>query len=225
MPPSSPSSITASTPTAGTLAPGALRRATADDVPFLAQALSAAFYEDPAFEWLMPVDRTRRVQLRRYFEVELRAVGLSCGSVWTTAELAGASISTPPGRWRLPWSTQLRHGPAFARAFGVRLLRAGELLQRMESRHVRSPHHYFAAIGVAPERQGQGLGTSLMRPTLDACDQAGVDAYLEASTERNAALYQRLGFEVIDELRYGGSEPLRLMLRAKRPREQEEALQ
>jgi GNAT superfamily N-acetyltransferase len=87
------------------------------------------------------------------------------------------------------------------------------LLTRMESRHVRPPHHYFPAIGVAPERQGQGLGRGLMAPTLERCDREGLPAYLEASSARNAALYERLGFEVIRELHYGGSQPLRLMIR------------
>jgi RimJ/RimL family protein N-acetyltransferase len=33
-----------------------------------------------------------------------------------------------------------------------------------------------------------------MRPTLERCDSDGVPAYLEASSERSAALYERLGF-------------------------------
>jgi RimJ/RimL family protein N-acetyltransferase len=66
---------------------------------------------------------------------------------------------------------------------------------------------------VSPEAQGQGIGTELIRPTLDCCDEEGLPAYLEASSERNAALYARLGFELKDELRFAGSPPLRLMLR------------
>ncbi len=42
--------------------------------------------------------------------------------------------------------------------------------------------------------QVQGLGSALMRPALDRCDADGVSAYLEASSERSAALYERLGF-------------------------------
>jgi len=49
---------------------------------------------------------------------------------------------------------------------------------------------------------------------VERCDREGLPAYLEASSERSAALYERLGFEVIDELRVGGSPPLRMMLRA-----------
>lgn len=49
-------------------------------------------------------------------------------------------------------------------------------------------------IAVAPERQGEGLGSALVRSVLDRCDQEGVPAYLEASNERSRALYERLGF-------------------------------
>ncbi len=193
-------------------APG-VRTARPADVPRLAQALAASFYEDPVFRWLMPVDRRRRPALERFFDIELRAVGLARGSVWTTDELQGAALSTPPGKWQLPWPAALRHGLGFTRAFGLRLPRATSLLGAMERRHLREPHHYFPYIGVAPAAQGQGLGTRLMQPTLERCDEAQLPAYLEATCERNAALYERLGFNRIDELRLGDSPPLVLMLR------------
>jgi GNAT superfamily N-acetyltransferase len=83
----------------------------------------------------------------------------------------------------------------------------------MEARHLRRPHYYIPFVGVASEHQGRGLGTALMQPTLDLCAEAGLPAYLEATCERNVRLYARLGFQLVDELHYGGSEPLRLMLR------------
>jgi GNAT superfamily N-acetyltransferase len=190
-----------------------LRRATPDDVAALAAVLAAAFFEDPPFVWLLPDERRRSTQLGRFFELELRHVGLARGTVWTTEDLAGAAISTPPARWRLSWTTQAQLGRAYLRAFGTGLPRASILLGRMESRHPRRPHHYIPFVGVAPERQGCGLGTALMRPTFELCAQSGLPAYLEATCERNAKLYARLGFQLVDELDYGGSEPLRLMLR------------
>jgi RimJ/RimL family protein N-acetyltransferase len=33
-----------------------------------------------------------------------------------------------------------------------------------------------------------------MQPALDRCDDEGVPAYIEASSERSAALYERVGF-------------------------------
>ena len=190
-----------------------LRQAGYGDIRQLAGVLAAAFHDDPVFVWLLPGQAQRPARLWRFFALEMRAAGLARGTVQTTTSLAGAAISLPPGQWHQPWPAQLRHGPGYLRSFGARLPRAAWLLSRAESRHPQQPHHYFPFIGVAPDQQGQGIGSVLMGPTLARCDQAGLPAYLEASSERNAALYHRLGFELTGELHYGGSQPLRLMLR------------
>lgn len=193
-----------------------LRTANPDDVRTLAGALADAFYDDPIFGWLMPDYHTRLARLRRFYAIELRHVGLTHGDAWTSNELRGAAISTPPGAWRVPPRVMFAQGALFGR----RLARAAILLPAVERRHLREPHYYFAHIGVTPHAQGQGLGSALMRPILDRCDREGLPAYLEASSERSAALYERLGFRITRELRVAGSPPLRLMVRPPAPSEE-----
>ena len=53
---------------------------------------------------------------------------------------------------------------------------------------------------MAPERQGEGIGTALMRDGLARADRDGVAAWLETSIARNAAYYEGFGFRaVVDE--------------------------
>lgn len=184
-----------------------------DDVDRLKVALAEAFVDDPIFTWLMPDEKSRPTRLRRFFEIELRRLVLPRGHAWTSNELAGAALSLPPGTWSTPSRVALLQG----RCFGIRLHRPAGLLALVEWRHLRKPHYYFPYIGVAPEAQGQGLGSRLMRPTLERCDEHGLPAYLEASSERNAVLYERLGFKLESELRFAGSPPLRLMIRPPLP--------
>jgi ribosomal protein S18 acetylase RimI-like enzyme len=190
-----------------------VRRASAADVGSLARVLADAFYDDPIWNWLIPSDHARLAGLRRLFSVQLQIQGLAVGSVWTTSELSGAVIATPPEKWRLPARAMLRNSSAYIRTFGVHFPRNLIYLLRMERRHVSGPHHYVPTIGVAPACQGKGLGTALMRPTLDLCDAQQLPAYIEASNERSAALYERLGFVVTGEMRLRDSPPMRLMLR------------
>jgi GNAT superfamily N-acetyltransferase len=191
------------------LAAPQLRRATGEDLRRLKAVLADAFFDDPVMGWLMPDDTKRRARLRRFFAIELRHLALERGRVWTTSDLSGAALSLPPGAWRAPPRVSVLEGGAF----GARLFRAARLGAAMEWRHVREPHYYIRDIGVLPEMQGKGLGSALLRPTLDRCDRESLPAYLEASSERNAALYRHLGFRAIDELRIGDGPPLRLMLR------------
>jgi ribosomal protein S18 acetylase RimI-like enzyme len=193
-----------------------LRRATAQDVPRLQAMLAEAFFDDPVFGWLIPNDTKRRARLRRYFGIELRQYALPHGRVWTTGDLAGAMLSLSPGKWRVPLHTTLLHGSAF----GVQVAKAARFGAAMEwrhARHMRKPHYYVRDIGVHPHAQGRGLGSALMRPLLDRCDQEGLPAYIEASSERSAALYERLGFQHVKELRVGDSPPLWLMIRLSSP--------
>lgn len=187
---------------------GSVQTGQASDVGRLRVVLADAFDQDPVWHWLIEDGRHRPRALRRYYSIELRHVGLRRGYVYTTADLTGAAIITPPHAWRVPPRAMLLQ--AFC---GLSLRRSAALLTAIERRHLQPPHYYFAHIGVTPEAQGKGIGTALMRPTLDRCDREGLPAYLEASTDRSAALYERLGFELIDELLVGGSPPLRLMVR------------
>ena len=178
--------------------------------------LGAAFFDDPIFGWLIGRGPSRQARLERYFAIQL-AHSLADGCVWTSEGLQGAALCMPPGQWRLPPQLMIANGGRFASVFRGRLPRAVGLLAAIERRHLRGAHYYFANIGVAPEAQGQGLGSRLMAPTLDRCDEEGLPAYLEASSERNAALYERLGFQCTEVLRFAGSPPLRLMVRPSQP--------
>lgn len=193
-----------------------LHQGSTEDIQRLKTVLAGAFFDDPVFGWLMPEDSKRHARLRRYFGIELRYYTLPRGRVWTTGDLTGAALTLPPGAWRAPTQVTLMEG----RAFGIHLSRAARIGAAMEWHHARKPrepHYYVRDIGVHPEMQGNGLGSLLLRPTLERCDREGLPAYLEASSERSAALYERHGFRLIKELRVGGSPPLRLMLRPPHP--------
>jgi GNAT superfamily N-acetyltransferase len=204
-----PSSSSASGAEAG------LRRVTEADVKALSNVLADAFYDDPIYSWLLPDDSTRHASLRRFFALELRIFGLDRGVAWTTTEPAGTAISTPPGRWRLPPAAAMKNFRRYRAVFGSPkvAVTAVRYLFKIEKHHLREAHHYIVAVGVAPASQGQGLGTRLLGPTLAACDEAGVPGYIEASSERNRALYERLGFLTTEELFFADSPPLWLMRR------------
>jgi len=193
----------------------AVRPARPHESRALQAALGAAFFDDPVFGWLVGGPR-RQGRLERYFALQL-AHALADGCAWTCDGLQGAALYMPPDRWRVPPRSLAVNGRRYAGVFRERLPRAVGLLAAIERRHLRDPHYYFSYIGVSPEAQGKGLGSRLMGPGLQRCDAEGLPAYLEASSERNAALYERLGFRCVEVLRFAGSPPLRLMTRPPRP--------
>jgi ribosomal protein S18 acetylase RimI-like enzyme len=178
------------------------------DVAPLARALAAAFEDDPIFAWLLPNKRRRPDKLLRFFTLELESVVLPSGTAWMSPEASGACLELPPGEWRMPLQTQALHAPQFVAVFGRSLPRALITITQMERRHLREPHFYVPYVGVAPEGQGAGLGTKLLGKTIKRAEAAGLPTYLEATSERNAALYERLGFEHLGAFTVLGSPPL-----------------
>jgi ribosomal protein S18 acetylase RimI-like enzyme len=174
----------------------ALRLATADDVSRLAGVLADAFMNDPVYTWLLPGSLRLKTRLRAVFTAEMEQYALpNGGAIWTTSGYDGAVVELPPGAWEMPKSFTAKEALGWVRAFGMRVLLAMRVQRVMEERHLREPHFYVRTIGVRIARQGRGVGSALMQPTLQRADSAGLPTYIEASSERSAALYERLGFE------------------------------
>lgn len=187
---------------------GDIRHMGEADVPGVAHALAQAFKADPHFRWIIQEERRRLQRLERLFALSTRRIWLPENEGYTHDQLVGAALWMPPGTWHIGLITQLRLMPATIGALrgdSGRLLRA---LTFIERKHPRSPGHwYLPIIGVAPEWQGRGFGAALLRPVLERCDRDRTPAYLEASTPRNRALYERHGFEVTEECRYAADGP------------------
>jgi GNAT superfamily N-acetyltransferase len=195
-----------------------VRKATVADVPGMAGALARAFHDDPVFTWVLHGDPRRMKILEQGFELFLRRVWMDQDETYTTAGVVGVAAWELPGKWKLGAWQQLRLLPAMARVFGRRLPRVLRALAALEASHPEEPHYYLPFVGVEPQWQGRGLGAAVMAPILERCDSEDMPAFLEASTPRSRALYERHGFAVTEEFALGaGAPPQWRMWRAPRP--------
>jgi len=94
--------------------------------------------------------------------------------------------------------------PVLTQVLGQDAERLFEVFGLMGEKHPAQPHYYLFLLGTRPRWQGRGLGSSLIAPVLNRCDQDRVPAYLEATSERNVPLYRRHGFEVTTEIQIPG---------------------
>jgi GNAT superfamily N-acetyltransferase len=176
-----------------------VRQAHAQDVEPLAEMLARSFHDDPVTAWVYAREQRRPHWARRFFRWQVRRL-LEQDVTWTTDDRAGAALWALPGRWR----EETRDALALLRVTlpGVlpRLPRVVVGLSQVEARHPAGQHLYLAVLGVDPARQGTGLGSRVIQPGLDLCDQERLPAYLETGKQRNLAFYGRHGFEIVDRL-------------------------
>jgi ribosomal protein S18 acetylase RimI-like enzyme len=179
-----------------------VRKATEADVPALARSLARAFFEDPVFAWLLPDASDRLERAERGFAFYLRRIYLEHDECYTLDGGGGGALWLPPNTWHLGPLAQLRLAPGMLAATGRRFPQLMRAIATIEANHPKAPHFYLPFVGVEPAMQGRGLGTALMRPILERCDREGLPAYLESTTPRNRACYERQGFQVTEEFAF-----------------------
>jgi ribosomal protein S18 acetylase RimI-like enzyme len=184
-----------------------VRKAQLSDARPLAVALARAFEDDPVITWLLPGHRARHRRLAGLFELELRLLHLPLQEAYTTADMSGAALWAPPGRWPTPPIRLVRAAPRLAWTLRSRLRRAVLSVAALERIHPPESHWYLTIVGTDPDRQGRGIGSALLAPVLQRCDGDGTPAYLESSKESNVGFYRRLGFEVLDTVELPGGGP------------------
>jgi GNAT superfamily N-acetyltransferase len=185
-----------------------VRRATGEDVAGMARTLARAFHDDPVFSWVLRGEERRITRLERGFELFMHRVWMEQEETYTTASVAGVAVWEKPGQWKTGVARQLVLLPSMLRVFGRHLPRVLRAIATIEARHPRELHYYLPFVGVDPDWQGRGLGSAVLAPVLQRCDQEGMPAFLEASTPRNRALYERHGFTVSEEFKLGRSAPV-----------------
>jgi ribosomal protein S18 acetylase RimI-like enzyme len=188
-----------------------VRRATVDEIPELAATLARAFAHDPFYEFLAGDAPERNQRMRDGWTGFLRHATNGLSHTYTTDDHAGVAVWHPPGYSGAGFIDSLRLLPSAARMAGSigRLRDVSRAIASLEHRrrlHAPGPHFYLSVLGVEPERQGEGIGSSLMQPALELATSAGVAAYLETATGRNVLLYERAGFAVVEELTIPGTD-------------------
>jgi len=176
-----------------------IRTAGEGDRELVVRLLDEAFQEDPVSNWVFPGEEYRRTTHHRLMaaftdivfaegRIDIAEDGAAC-ALW---------MSVPAGE-HTDAEGDADDGPVQLRAAvdpeNERVELIGRLTQDIHP--ADRAHEYLWMIGVAPGRQGEGLGAALIGHVLDRCDREGLHAYLEASSARSRALYERLGFALI----------------------------
>ncbi|MGV9251529.1 GNAT family N-acetyltransferase [Streptomyces sp. NPDC003697] len=179
-----------------------VRAADEGDRALVVRLLDEAFQDDPVSNWLFPEPGHRRRTHPRLMaaftdivsaegRIDITGDGSAC-ALWLSVP-AGGLAGDGGASGDVDDAVRLRESvdPANERVERIVRLTAG-------AHPADRAHEYLWMIAVAPDRQGEGLGTTLIRHVLDRCDRTGLPAYLEASSTRSTKLYQRLGFAFTD---------------------------
>ena len=157
----------------------------------LAGLIGDAFAALPASEWLVPEPAERARVLAASFRIYVD-LAIAYGEVHVTHDRDGVAIWFPRDR---PLPEPEDYDARLAKACGPWTERFRTLDALFETHHPLEPHHHLAFLATRPDRQGQGIGSALLRHYHAHLDDRGIPAYLEASHPRSRDLYLRHGYE------------------------------
>lgn len=173
-----------------------------------ARVLARAFQDYPMMAHLVP-DPQRRAKLLPRFLGSVQRYCARYGEVAVTADLGGVACWLPPRRTEVTPQRMLRTGmvttvPRLGARGMARFARLIPVMERTHHAAMPEPHWYLWLLATEPARRSQGIGGTLLAPTLTRADRAGLPVYLETHSEATLGFYGRYGFEpVVDEVANG----------------------
>jgi ribosomal protein S18 acetylase RimI-like enzyme len=132
-------------------------------------------------------------------------ISVKFGSVYAPSKIIeGVAAWLPHDKVKLSIWHYIRHG-ALSAFFSAgnegrkNLLRYANMASKKHDQHANFPHMYLYNLAIDPVYQGHGYATRLLKPMLAKLDENNLPCYLE-SPERNLALYEHFGFEVVEHV-------------------------
>jgi GNAT superfamily N-acetyltransferase len=168
-----------------------IRRATAADAGRVAELVATAFAPLDAVTWLVPEPADRQ----RIMTANLRIFvdhAVEFGHIDLIDDAPAAAVWFPRTD---PIPEPADYERRLAAACGPWTERFQVLDSLFEQNHPDAPHYHLALLAVAPELQGGGLGSALLRRQHAELDATATPAYLEASSSGSHDLYLRHGYE------------------------------
>ena len=185
-------------------------RATVDDAQLVSEILGKAFEQDPVLRWV--IDNPSHYQ--DFFAIHSKGLYLQRGLMYVHKSQQGAAMWMPPEvslKESFSWLT-IKVLLKLLLKEGFPPLRRLEQVERIFRDHrPQEPHYYLHAVGAITP--GKGIGSALIKAGLRHADEQHLPAYLESSNEKNVPLYERHGFETIQETRLGSGPPVWFMYR------------
>jgi ribosomal protein S18 acetylase RimI-like enzyme len=185
--------------------PNALRSLAPADHAAVTHILATAFHDDPLWCFLVPDEKQRYPLAARFFR-PAAYYALRAGQVYGVGDPPeGVAVWGRPGA--PPRLFGLRSLTVMLSPLFLPFLRIMPLVSRFETLHRKyapDPHYYLAILAVAPQSQGKGLASRLVRPFLAEADADGKPVYLETNTPRNVSLYEHYGFRVMETVTLRG---------------------
>jgi ribosomal protein S18 acetylase RimI-like enzyme len=178
-------------------------RAQYEDKRLVVEILSNSFQDNKSVNYVIDQGPSRKRRIWRLMEYSFDYCNMF-GEVFLSDDRNACALAVLPDRKKASLKSILLDVKLALTCIGLgNLKKAMKREARIKSIHPPSPIYYIWFIGVRPEVQNKGIGSTLLAEVIAKSDSMQRPLYLETSTLRNLPWYKRFGFEVHNELDFG----------------------
>lgn len=176
-----------------------MRKANFSDKSIILHILTRSFDDNKSVNYVIKQGQNRVDRIKRLMDYAFNMCN-AFGEVWIAHDQQACALVLFPDKKQSSFRTLLWDFKLALSVIGF--TRVTEVLKReamIKLNHPREPFAYLWFIGVNPEVQGKGVGSSLVQGLIREYENKR-PIYLETSMQRNLPFYEKLGFEIFSSM-------------------------
>jgi len=178
-------------------------RARYEDKRLVVEILSNSFDDNKSVNYVIKQGRSRKRRISRLMEYSFDYCTLF-GEVFLSDDKNACALTVLPDKKKTSVKSIFLDVKLALGCIGLsNLKKALSREATIKTLHPVEPMYYLWFIGVLPEVQNKGIGSTLLAEMIAKSDAMKRPVFLETSTLRNLPWYKKFGFEVYSELDFG----------------------
>lgn len=174
--------------------------------------LLSSFSNDPHTDWLITnCINERKLKNHKIFFMDFNFThAMTQGRVFISDDNTGCALWVDYGNSKISLRMAFLY-LRFLLIFGIKHTNKVQALQKyIDDQYIHNKFLHLVYLGVLPDYQGKGIGSSLLNPVLQDAKNEGLPVLLETSKQVNVSIYEKKGFKLFHKYKVPDSEDLQI---------------
>ena len=165
--------------------------------------LAESFNDNQSVNYIIKQDKKRNHRIRKLMAYSFDVCYLF-GDVFLSEDKGGCALILLPDKKKNNLKSILLDMNLIVSCIGIsNITKAMNRESKIKKLQTMKSMYYLWFIGVNPDQQNKGIGSSLIKDILEEAHSRQRPVYLETSTLKNVPWYEKFGFKIYNEINLG----------------------
>jgi ribosomal protein S18 acetylase RimI-like enzyme len=177
-----------------------MKKALYSDKEVVIDILTRSFYENKSVNYVIKDDDKKLQRIKSLMDYSFEVCFLF-GEVFLSDDRKGCALILFPEKKKTTGRAIMLDLKLVFTCLGIKnLLKTLDRESKIKKHHPNDPFVHLWFIGVDPEFESKGTGSTLLKEVIAEANKLNRKVYLETSTLKNIPWYEKFGFKVFDKI-------------------------